>query len=77
MIRRDLWTGNWKAYLDRALTLRPCYQGGIDGGKVTIFLLGFLMVKIISFSPSPMKVLLLFSCFICKKERFFVFFLLE
>lgn len=34
MIRRDLLTGHWKPYLERALTLRPCYEGGINGGEV-------------------------------------------
>ncbi|PKA51422.1 L-arabinokinase [Apostasia shenzhenica] len=34
MIRRDLLTGHWKPYLERALTLRPCYDGGINGGEV-------------------------------------------
>ncbi|KAG0472232.1 hypothetical protein HPP92_016778, partial [Vanilla planifolia] len=34
MIRRDLLTGRWKSYLERALTLTPCYDGGINGGEV-------------------------------------------
>ncbi|KAG1332002.1 L-arabinokinase [Cocos nucifera] len=34
MIRRDLLTGHWTPYLERALTLRPCYEGGINGGEV-------------------------------------------
>ncbi|KAK7283023.1 hypothetical protein RIF29_12222 [Crotalaria pallida] len=34
MIRRDLLTGHWKPYLERAISLKPCYDGGIDGGKV-------------------------------------------
>ncbi|KAG0479556.1 hypothetical protein HPP92_010414, partial [Vanilla planifolia] len=34
MIRRDLLTGHWKPYLERALTLSPCYDGGINGGEV-------------------------------------------
>ncbi|PKA65818.1 L-arabinokinase [Apostasia shenzhenica] len=34
MIRRDLLTGHWKPYLERALALRPCYDGGINGGEV-------------------------------------------
>ncbi|XP_008781723.2 L-arabinokinase-like [Phoenix dactylifera] len=34
MIRRDLLTGQWMPYLARALTLSPCYDGGISGGKV-------------------------------------------
>ncbi|KAJ3696276.1 hypothetical protein LUZ60_001653 [Juncus effusus] len=34
MIRRDLLTGKWKPYLERALTLSPCYDQGINGGQV-------------------------------------------
>ncbi|WOL08538.1 L-arabinokinase-like isoform X1 [Canna indica] len=34
MIRRDLLTGHWAPYLERALTLNPCYEGGINGGEV-------------------------------------------
>ncbi|XP_010535813.1 PREDICTED: L-arabinokinase [Tarenaya hassleriana] len=34
MIRRDLLTGCWAPYLERAVTLKPCYDGGINGGEV-------------------------------------------
>ncbi|KAK8968399.1 L-arabinokinase [Platanthera guangdongensis] len=34
MIRRDFLTGHWQPYLERALTIRPCYDGGINGGEV-------------------------------------------
>ena len=34
MIRRDLLAGYWAPYLERAVTLKPCYDGGIDGGEV-------------------------------------------
>ncbi|XP_042495779.1 L-arabinokinase-like [Macadamia integrifolia] len=34
MIRRDLLTGRWKPYLERALSLKPCYEGGINGGEL-------------------------------------------
>ncbi|CBI20799.3 hypothetical protein VitviT2T_004585 [Vitis vinifera] len=34
MIRRDLLTGHWLPYLERAISLKPCYEGGIDGGEV-------------------------------------------
>lgn len=34
MIRRDLLMGHWKPYLERAVSLRPCYEGGINGGEV-------------------------------------------
>ncbi|KAG2614045.1 hypothetical protein PVAP13_4KG375902 [Panicum virgatum] len=33
MIRSDFLTGHWKPYLLRALTLRPCYNGPINGGE--------------------------------------------
>ncbi|XVF89508.1 hypothetical protein PTKIN_Ptkin19aG0135300 [Pterospermum kingtungense] len=29
MIRRDLLTGHWKPYLERTISLKPCYEGGI------------------------------------------------
>ncbi|KAJ7958626.1 L-arabinokinase [Quillaja saponaria] len=34
MIRRDLLTGHWKPYLERSISLKPCYEGGINGGEV-------------------------------------------
>lgn len=34
MIRRDLLTGQWRPYLERAVTLKPCYEGGCNGGEV-------------------------------------------
>ncbi|XP_042444788.1 L-arabinokinase-like [Zingiber officinale] len=39
MIRRDLLTGRWAPYLERALTLKPCYERGIDGGEIIAGLL--------------------------------------
>ncbi|CAL9110946.1 unnamed protein product [Musa textilis] len=33
MIRRDLLTGSWTPYLERALTLKPCYEADINGGE--------------------------------------------
>lgn len=41
MIRRDLLTGHWKPYLERAISLKPCYEGGINGGEVISSLLEF------------------------------------
>lgn len=35
MIRRDLLTGHWAPYLERAISLKPCYEGGINGGEVS------------------------------------------
>ncbi|CAH9101632.1 unnamed protein product [Cuscuta epithymum] len=34
MIRRDLLTGHWRPYLERAISLTPCYEGGTNGGEV-------------------------------------------
>ncbi|KAM7265408.1 hypothetical protein ACFE04_003091 [Oxalis oulophora] len=39
MIRRDLLTGHWKPYLERAITLKPCYEGGSNGGEVAAHIL--------------------------------------
>ncbi|XP_062158055.1 L-arabinokinase-like isoform X1 [Alnus glutinosa] len=33
MIRRDLLCGNWTPYLERAVSLKPCYKGGTNGGE--------------------------------------------
>lgn len=41
MIRRDLLEGHWKPYLERAITLKPCYEGGINGGEVLVFFFSF------------------------------------
>ncbi|KAK6126618.1 hypothetical protein DH2020_039628 [Rehmannia glutinosa] len=34
IIRRDLLTGRWAPYIERAITLRPCYEADINGGEV-------------------------------------------
>ncbi|KAJ0666517.1 putative L-arabinokinase [Helianthus annuus] len=34
MIRRDLLTGHWIPYLERATSLKPSYDGGVNGGQV-------------------------------------------
>lgn len=39
MIRRDLLTGHWKPYLERAISLKPCYEGGTNGGEVAAHIL--------------------------------------
>uniref|UniRef100_A0A0E0JVE1 GHMP kinase N-terminal domain-containing protein n=1 Tax=Oryza punctata TaxID=4537 RepID=A0A0E0JVE1_ORYPU len=39
MVRRDLLTGHWKPYLQRAITLDPCYDGPINGGEVAAHIL--------------------------------------
>ncbi|KAG6591644.1 L-arabinokinase, partial [Cucurbita argyrosperma subsp. sororia] len=39
MIRRDLLTGQWKPYLERAISLKPCYEGGVNGGEVAAHIL--------------------------------------
>ncbi|KAI0504681.1 hypothetical protein KFK09_015633 [Dendrobium nobile] len=35
MIRKDLLTEHLKLYLERALTLNPCYYGDVNGDEVT------------------------------------------
>eukprot|EP00252_Welwitschia_mirabilis_P018224 TRINITY_DN4050_c0_g1_i1.p1 TRINITY_DN4050_c0_g1~~TRINITY_DN4050_c0_g1_i1.p1 ORF type:complete len:994 (+),score=238.94 TRINITY_DN4050_c0_g1_i1:493-3474(+) len=39
MIRRDLLTGHWIPYLERALKLKPCYDLPINGGEVAASIL--------------------------------------
>ncbi|CAL5206553.1 unnamed protein product [Lathyrus oleraceus] len=39
MIRRDLITGHWRPYLERAISLKPCYEAGINGGEVAAHIL--------------------------------------
>uniref|UniRef100_A0A0E0CFF0 GHMP kinase N-terminal domain-containing protein n=1 Tax=Oryza meridionalis TaxID=40149 RepID=A0A0E0CFF0_9ORYZ len=39
MVRRDLLIGHWKPYLQRAMTLHPCYDGPINGGEVAAHIL--------------------------------------
>lgn len=39
MIRRDLLTGHWGPYLERAISLKPSYEGAINGGEVAAKLL--------------------------------------
>uniref|UniRef100_F6H9P4 L-arabinokinase n=1 Tax=Vitis vinifera TaxID=29760 RepID=F6H9P4_VITVI len=39
MIRRDFLTGRWIPYLERAISLKPCYQGGSNGGEVAACIL--------------------------------------
>lgn len=39
MIRRDLITGHWRPYLERAISLKPCYDTGINGGEVAAHIL--------------------------------------
>jgi hypothetical protein len=43
MIRRDLLTGHWKPYLERAISLKPCYEGGINGGEVNFLCSSFMI----------------------------------
>jgi L-arabinokinase len=45
MIRRDLLTGCWQPYLERAIRLKPCYDGGVNGGEVCFY------VKFSAFTP--------------------------
>ncbi|KAM7459710.1 hypothetical protein LguiA_036704 [Lonicera macranthoides] len=39
MIRRDLLTGHWRPYLERAVSLKPCYEGSSNGGEVAACIL--------------------------------------
>ncbi|XP_065851057.1 L-arabinokinase-like [Euphorbia lathyris] len=39
MIRRDLLTGHWQPYLEHAISLKPSYEGGINGGEVAAHIL--------------------------------------
>ncbi|XP_010524568.1 PREDICTED: L-arabinokinase isoform X2 [Tarenaya hassleriana] len=39
MIRRDLLMGHWEPYLERAISLKPCYEGGTNGGEVAAHIL--------------------------------------
>lgn len=39
MIRRDLLTGHWRPYIERAMSLKPCYEGGTNGGQVAACIL--------------------------------------
>ncbi|CAN4085020.1 unnamed protein product [Withania somnifera] len=34
MIQRDFLTGCWAPYIERAITLKPCYDGGVNGGEL-------------------------------------------
>lgn len=34
--------GQWKPYLERAVSLKPCYEGGINGGEVDGSILFFI-----------------------------------
>lgn len=37
MTRTDLLTGVWEPYINHAMDLKPCYDGGINGGEVCLF----------------------------------------
>ncbi|KAI3447294.1 hypothetical protein Pfo_003959 [Paulownia fortunei] len=39
IIRRDLLTGRWAPYIERAITLKPCYEAGTNGGEVVAHIL--------------------------------------
>ena len=34
MNRRDFLSGRWAPYLERALVIKPCYNGALNGGQV-------------------------------------------
>ncbi|KAI7735483.1 hypothetical protein M8C21_017841 [Ambrosia artemisiifolia] len=35
MTKRDLFAGHWRQYLERATSLKPNYDGGVNGGQVS------------------------------------------
>jgi L-arabinokinase len=37
MNRRDFMSGCWVPYLERALIIKPCFNGSLNGGKVLVF----------------------------------------
>ena len=37
MYRWDFLNGRWVPYLKRALLLKPCFNGPLNGGKVKMF----------------------------------------
>ena len=52
MTRRDMLSGCWIPYLERAVSLKPCYEGGTNGGEVFIFFLFlFCTFYYLRFSP--------------------------
>jgi hypothetical protein len=50
MITRDLLTGYWKPYLEHALTLKPYYDGHINGGEVSCIFFICLSYSVIQHS---------------------------
>ena len=43
MTRRDMLSGCWIPYLERAVSLKPCYEGGTNGGEVFIFFYSYFV----------------------------------
>ncbi|KAM3694080.1 hypothetical protein ACB098_07G030800 [Castanea mollissima] len=39
MARRDMLSGCWIPYLERAVSLKPCYEGGTNGGELAAHIL--------------------------------------
>ncbi|XP_030943853.1 L-arabinokinase-like isoform X2 [Quercus lobata] len=39
MARRDMLSGCWIPYLERAVNLKPCYEGGTNGGELAAHIL--------------------------------------
>ena len=37
MNRRDFMSGRWVPYLERALIIKPCFNGALNGGEVLNF----------------------------------------
>lgn len=62
MIRRDLLTGHWKPYLERALTLKPCYDGKINGGEVTCSFLKCSSISVLQYATLLPSLCIYCSC---------------
>jgi len=44
MIRKDLLSGNWTPYLERAVSLKPCYEGGTNGTNfINFYFIAFVL----------------------------------
>lgn len=53
MIRRDLVTGQWAPYLKKAINMKPCYEGAVNGGEVSFIILCFFIYFLTSYYSTP------------------------
>ncbi|XP_030964614.1 L-arabinokinase-like [Quercus lobata] len=56
MARRDMLSGCWIPYLERAVNLKLCYEGGTNGGEVWNSQFIFLKISGSSFPPKSLGV---------------------